>query len=46
MRFIETVFDLWPDNNTGTTESAIFLALCGAIVAICYISYRSRQIKH
>jgi hypothetical protein len=44
MRFIESFLGLSPDNNSGATETAIFLALFVAMIAFWYLSRRHRSV--
>ncbi len=43
MNFIETLFGFSPDNNSGTTEAAIFLALVFAVIAAWYCRQRFKR---
>jgi hypothetical protein len=42
MRFIEALFGLSPDNNSGATEAVIFLAIFAGVMAIGQAARRAR----
>jgi hypothetical protein len=39
MTFIESLFRLSPDNNTGTVELEIIFVLCATLIAVWYLSF-------
>jgi hypothetical protein len=45
MRFIELLFGLSPDNNSGITEAAILLAISAGVFAVWYLSIRLKRAK-
>jgi len=45
MQFIEILFGISPDNNTGATEVAILLALCLGLASVWFFSRRYMRTK-